>query len=117
MANVENAKKIKIKTEDMAVADGTVIKCKYAGEARIGIGPLAKTTHFYKIIVSVEGLEKPLKIKVREKQGWNAAIVQGVKSIGKAFGKDKPVNVGDVLIVVYDKFKPKKGFLGEAIQR
>jgi len=115
MPNVENAKKNKIKPENIETAQGTVTKCKYAGESSFGIGPLAKTTHYYKIFVAVDGIEKPLVIKVKEKQGWNASIVQDIKSIGKMFGGDKPVNEGDVLVVVYDRAKPKKCFLADNI--
>jgi len=111
MANVVNSKKIKIKPENMATVQGSVVKCRYAGETRLGIGPLAKSTHHYKVFVAVEGLEKPLVLKVKEKAGWNAGIVQDFKSAGKAFGGDKPVNEGDTLSVVYDTAKPKKCFL------
>ena len=111
MANVVNSKKIKIKPENKAVAEGTVVKCNFAGETRLGIGPLAKCTHHYKVFVAVEGLEKPLVLKVKEKAGWNARIVQDFKSAGKAFGGDKPVNAGDTLTIVYDSIKPKKCFL------
>ena len=114
MVNVENAKKNKIKPENIASAEGEVIKCKYAGERSFGIGFAQKTTHFYKIIVKVDGFEKPFKIKVKEKAGWGFSVAQDVKSIGKAFGKNKPVNVGDKLCLVYDKSKPKKCFLADA---
>ena len=113
MANVANSKKIKIKPENRAQAEGTVVKCSYAGETRLGIGPLAKCTHHYKVLVAVEGLEKPLVLKVKEKAGWNAGIVQDFKSADKAFGGDKPINEGETLFVVYDSAKPKKCFLSD----
>ncbi|MCL2860903.1 MAG: hypothetical protein FWE22_00605 [Firmicutes bacterium] len=114
MPNIENAKKNKIKPENIMQAQGEVTKCKYAGERSFGFGPMQKTTHFYKIFVKVDGFEKPFVIKVKEKAGWNAGIAQDIKSVGKMFGANKPVNEGDRLCLVYDKIKPKKCFLVDA---
>ncbi|MDR1093878.1 MAG: hypothetical protein LBL66_06990 [Clostridiales bacterium] len=113
MANVISAKKIKIKPENEAVAEGTVVKCKYAGNSRVGIGPFAKATHYYKIFIEVQGLDKPLVLKVKEKDGWNADVLHAAKAIGKMFGGDKPVNEGEKITVVYDKSKPKKCNIAE----
>jgi len=113
MPNIENAKKNKIKPEDVCKAEVAVIKCKYAGQSQVGIGPVAKTTDFYKIIVQLPGTEKPIKIKVKEKQGWGAGVAQDIKSMGKMFGKNKPVNEGDIINVVYDINKPKKCYLAD----
>ncbi|MCL2234345.1 MAG: hypothetical protein FWC11_03520 [Firmicutes bacterium] len=114
MANVVNAKKNKIKPENITNTQAEVIKCKYAGERSFGIGPMARVTHFYTIVVRVNGIDKPLKIKVKEKPNWNVGIAQDIKSVGKMFGKDRPVNEGDILNVVYDASKPKKIFLQDA---
>lgn len=108
MANVVSCKKIKIKPENEVVAEGTVIKCKYAGSTSVGISILAKTTHVYKVSIEVPGLEKPLILKVKEKQGWNVDVVDSIKSLGKAFSKKMPANEGDKITVIYDKTKPKK---------
>ena len=108
MANVISAKKIRIKPENEAKAEGTVVKCKYAGSSSVGIGPMAKTIHKYKIFIEVQGLPKPLVLKVKEKAGWDAAAVQSFKTMGRMFGRNKPVNEGDKITVIYDKTKPKK---------
>ena len=108
MANVISSKVVKIKPENQVTAEGTVVKCRYAGNTRVGIGPFAKTTHHYKVFIQVEGLEKPLVLKVKEKQGMNIGVVNDVKAMGKMFGGNKPVNEGDMVVVVYDKLKPKK---------
>jgi len=113
MANVVNAKKIKIKPENMTQAVGVVVKVKYAGTSQIGIGPLAKTAHLYKAFVQVDGIEKPLVLRLKEKEGWGAAVAADFKTMGKMFGKNKPVNDGDQLTIVYDSAKPKKAFLCE----
>ena len=106
---VVSAKPIKIKNqEDAVLAVGVVTKCKYAGESRVGIGPFAKSTHFYKVYIQVDGLQKPLVLKVKEKEDMQLGITNSFKSMGKAMGKDKPVQEGTQLQVVYDRNKPKK---------
>lgn len=113
MSNVISAKVVKIKPENQAKAEGTVVKCKYAGSSKTGIAFMAKTTHYYKVFIQVEGLEKPLVLKVKEKQGWNVGAVDAIKSMGKMFGGNKPVNEGEKVVVVYDKLKPKKCNIAE----
>jgi len=111
MPNVENAKKNKIKPENVVHATGTVVKCRYAGESSFGIGPMRTQTHFYKVFLQVEGQPKPLCVKVKEKEGWNASIVADFKGANRMFGGNKPVNEGDVLPIVYDRLKPKKCYM------
>lgn len=113
MANIECCKKFKIKPENQVETEATVTKCKYAGSSSVGIGPLAKTTHIYKVWLAVDGIEKPLVLKTKEKQGWNLDIVDSAKSIGKMFSKQMPANEGEKLIIVYDKTKPKKCMIKE----
>jgi len=108
MANVLSAKVVKIKPENQQTAEGRVVKCKYAGSSSFGIGPMAKTSHFYKVFIEVEGLAKPLVLKVKEKAGWNASVVSSFESTARMFGKNKPINEGEILTIVYDKLKPKK---------
>ena len=108
MANVVSCKQVKIKPENQVTAEGTVSKCKYAGSFKVGVGPFAKTTHTYKVFIEVAGLEKPLIMKVKEKQGWNVNVVDQAKNLGKMFGGDKPINEGEKIQVVYDQAKPKK---------
>ena len=108
MANVVSSKVVKIKPENQVVAEGEVVKCKYAGASSVGIGPFAKTTHLYKVFIKVEGVEKPLVLKVKEKQDWNVGIVDNINAMNKMFGGPTPVNEGDKLTVAYDRTKPKK---------
>jgi len=110
MANVVSTKKVKIKPEDQVEAEGTVVRCRYAGETRIGFGPMAKSVHIYKVFIEVDGLDKPLVLKVKEDQGYNLGVVNDIKSMGKMFGgkKTHPVQEGDKLTVIYNKNKPKK---------
>lgn len=113
MANVISAKVVKIKPENQATAEGTVVKCKYAGSASFGIGPMAKTTYYYKVFIQIEGLAKPLVLKVKEKAGWDAGIVQSVQGMGRAFGANKPIQEGERVLVTYDQSKPKKCNIAE----
>jgi len=116
---VVSAKPIKIKNpENAVIATGTVTNCRYAGEARTGIGPFAKSTHYYKVFIQVEGLPKPLVLKVKEKEGMSLGVVNDMKSMGKMFGgkKSMPVQEGTQLQVMYDKAKPKKCMIYEAPQ-
>jgi len=108
MANVVSYKHIKIKPENEVAAEGTIVKCRYAGSTSVGMGFLAKTTHLYKVFIQVPELEKPLVLKVKEKQGWNVDVVNQAKTVGKMFGGNKPVNEGDRIRVIYDRTKPKK---------
>lgn len=109
MANVVSCKKIKIKPENRVQAEGIVTECKYAGSSSFGIGPFSKTTHIYKVFIKVEGVEKPLVLKVKEKAGWNADIVHNVDSVSRMFGNaPTPANPGDTITVEYDRVKPKK---------
>ena len=108
MSNVVSCKETKIKPENAVSAEGTVVKCRYCGSSRVGIGPFGKTTHRYKVFIEAAGLAKPLVLLVREKDGWNHDIVGDVKTLGKMFGKNAPVNVGDKIMITYDSTKPKK---------
>ncbi|MCL2569972.1 MAG: hypothetical protein FWE16_02070 [Firmicutes bacterium] len=113
---IVSAKPIKIKNpENAVIANGTVTTCKYAGEARTGIGPFAKSTHYYKVFIHVDGLAKPLVLKVKEKEGMNLGVVNDMKSLGKMFGgkKSMPVQAGAPIQVMYDKTKPKKCMIYE----
>ena len=115
MPNIENAKKNKIPQDNIRNAEATVIKVKYAGQRQVGFGFVSKATDFWKVIVELPGIEKPVAIKTKEKLGWGNSMAQDVGSIGKMFGKNKPINEGDKLNVVYDALKPKKCFLIEEI--
>jgi len=113
MAKVISYKTVKIKPENAVVGEGTVARCKYAGSSSVGIGPLSKTTHIYKVYLDVEGVDKQIVVKVKEKQGWNASIVDNAMSIGKMFSKKMPINEGEKLSITYDKSKPKKCNINE----
>ena len=108
MANVISTKIVKIKPENEAIAQGVVTRCKYAGAFKTGIGFVTKTTYLYKVFVKVEGLEKPLVLKVKEKQGWNMNAIDEMKSAVRMFGGKKPISEGEALTVAYDRLKPKK---------
>ena len=118
MANVVSVKKVKIKPEDSVVAQGPVVDVRYAGSTRIGIGPFAKTVHIWKVFVGIEGLPKPLVVRVKEDQGMNLAVVDDMKAIGKMFSKKPaPIEVGAVLTVEYNARKPKKANVVESNQQ
>ena len=108
MNKIELLKPKKIKQENKASAVAEVTKCKFAGTRTIGIGPLAKATHFYKLFLKVEGVDKIVKVKFQEKAGWNAGVAHTVTSITKMFSKNTPVIAGEKFMVEYDKLKPKK---------
>jgi hypothetical protein len=108
MANVISAKQIKIKPENAVLSQGQVIKVKYSGSSTTGIAFASKTTHYYKVYIQVQELPKALVLKVKEKTGWGNAVTQSIQNIGKSWGKNKPVNEGELIAVVYDKTKPKK---------
>ena len=106
MANVLSCKTFKIKPENQVTAEAVVANCKYAGSVSVGFGPFSKVTHVYKVYVEIEGVEKLVVIKVKEKDGWNADIVHSINSFSRS--KQLPVNIGDKLSVIYDKATPKK---------
>ena len=108
MANVANKRIKKIRPENAVTAEGIVVRCRFIRSFKIKVGLVARTNYIYKLKIRVQGLEKPLKCKVKERDGWNAAVVHGVRALGRAFGAGKPVKKGERLIVVYDRTKPKK---------
>ena len=105
---VVSIKQLKIKPENQVVAQGVVKKCRYVREKRI----FGRSTHIYKVLIEVAGLPKPLKMKVKDKTGFNFnAVATTIRSISRMAGAQKPVNVGDIAVVVYDKTKPKKCYI------
>jgi len=110
---IVSMKPVKIKPANRTEGKGTIVDCRYAGSSRVGIGPFAKTTEIFKAYIEVEGLPKKLVVKVKEAQVMSHAgindIKQGIKQIGRMFGKVKlPVEIGAKVVVEYDKVKPKK---------
>lgn len=108
MGNVTSSKVFKIKPENQVTADAEVVDCKFAGTSSFGIGPFAKTTYIYKVYLQIEGVDKAVVIKVKEKQGWNVDVVNSINTINKYVDGKTPVNPGDKYQVVYDRTKPKK---------
>ena len=106
MANVVSSKTFKIKPENQVAAEGVIANCKYAGAVTTGFGPISKTTYVYKVYIEVEGLDKLIVIKVKQKDGWNADIVNTINILSR--NKQMPVNIGDKISIVYDRIKPKK---------
>ncbi|MDE6000799.1 MAG: hypothetical protein K2G96_00535 [Clostridia bacterium] len=108
MANKVVIKKVKIKAENKAVAEGEVIECKYGGVSSFSIGPFAKNTFTFKFKVAVAELDKPLVFKVKFKQGMNLGIVNDINALVDDMFAQLPVHEGDVVNVEYDRVKPKK---------
>ena len=108
MANVTSSKVFKIKPENQVIADAEVIDCKFAGTTSVGFGPFAKTSYIYKVYIQIDGVEKIVVLKVKEKQGWNFYVVNTINAFGKAVDGKLPANPGDKLKVMYDRNKPKK---------
>ena len=108
MNNVEIAKTKKIKPENQVNAKAVCTKCKFVGTNSAGFGPISTATHFYMVFLQVEGVEKIIKVKVKEKAGWGASVAHSITTLAKSFSKQMPVQVGEQFTVVYDKTKPKK---------
>lgn len=108
MANKTVIKKVKIKAENKAVAEGVVTECRYCGVNSFSIGPFGKNTFVFKFKVSVTELDKPLAFTVKFKQGMNLSLVNGINAIVDDLFSRLPVHEGDTVTVEYDRIKPKK---------
>lgn len=108
MANKIVFKKVKIKPENRAVAEGEVIECKYCGVSSFSIGPFGKNTFTFKFKVAVPELDKPLVFTVKFKQSMNLGIINDINALVDDMFAQLPVQEGQKVTVEYDRIKPKK---------
>ncbi|MDE7083303.1 MAG: hypothetical protein K2O89_06360 [Clostridia bacterium] len=100
-------KSVKIKPENKVTAEGIVESFGISSTNKASILFLTKITVWYKVQVRVEGLEKPLTLKVCNKLGWGVGIAKEIEAAENAL-KGFPLEIGDKITVEYDRIKPKK---------
>ncbi|MBD5632156.1 MAG: hypothetical protein HDP34_02875 [Clostridia bacterium] len=108
MAKGISYKKIKIKPENEAKAEGFIQDLKYAGSSSVGIGPFKSVKMTFKAYVSVDGVEKPLVAVIYDKMGWNVGILSDIQVATNEVLQKLPFDLGDKVVVTYDRIKPKK---------
>ena len=100
-------KTAKIKPENKVVAEGYVEEVKLTSTSKTSIFFMTRYTLNYKVLVRVDGLAKPLTLKVSNKLGWGVAIAADIEAYDGAY-KGFPLQIGDKLNVEYDRIKPNK---------
>lgn len=100
-------KTVKIKPENKVTAEGFVESFKLSSTSKTSIFFMTKYTLHYKVLVRVDGLAKPLTLKVCNKLGWGVAIAADIDAYDGAY-KGFPLQIGDKINVEYDRVKPAK---------
>lgn len=97
----------KIKPENQVTAEGYVESVNFAGAKKMSIMFMSKITLNYRVLVRVEGLDKPLTLKACNKLGWGVSIAADIDAADKVL-IDFPLAIGDKINVAYDRTKPSK---------
>ena len=100
-------KSVKIKPENKVTAEGFVEEVKLSSTSKTSIFFMTKYTLNYKVLVRVDGVSKPLTLKVSNKLAWGVAIAADIDAYDGLY-KDFPLQIGDKINVEYDRIKPSK---------
>ncbi|MDE6667818.1 MAG: hypothetical protein K2K38_05675 [Clostridia bacterium] len=100
-------KTVKIKPENKVTAEGYVEGVKLSSTSKTSILFMTKYTLNYKVSIRVDGVSKPLTLKVCNKLGWGVAIAADIEAYDGAY-RGFPLQIGDKLNVEYDRVKPSK---------
>ena len=100
-------KTVKIKPENKATAEGFVEDIKLSSTSKTTIFFMTRYTINYKVLVRVDGVSKPITLKVSNKLGWGVAIAADIDAYNGGY-KDFPLQIGDTVNVEYDRVKPSK---------
>lgn len=100
-------KTVKIKPENKATAEGIVEDIKLSSTSKTTIFFMTRYTLNFKVSVRVDGVSKPLTLKLSNKLGWGVVIAADIDAYDGAY-KDFPLQIGDTINVEYDRIKPNK---------
>ena len=112
MSKIFNMKEIEIPTANRVYVGAEVLSRRYRGYDRWMIPFIKRGSHCYHALVKLDGLDKPVKLWVRERERlampWNY-----LELWLKWFILPKHINKGDRINVVCDRENPKRIMLVE----